>query len=68
MTTIETFTALFGSASEAVKQRLADVVLGARLATEGKNDGDLCHDPKNDSRLSRDRGEVKDNQLKEEAQ
>jgi len=69
MTTIETFTALFGNASEAVKQRLADVVLGARLATEGsQNNGDLHNDPKNDSRLSRDRGEVKDNQLKEEAQ
>ena len=58
MTTIETFTALFGNASEAVKQRLADVVLGARLATEGKNNGDLCHDPKNDSRVPRDRREV----------
>ena len=58
MTTIETFTALFGNASEAVKQRLADVVLGARLATEGKNNGDFHNDPKGDSRVPRDRGEV----------
>ena len=59
MTTIETFTALFGNASEAVKQRLADVVLGARLATEGsQNNGDFHNDPQNDSRVPRDRREV----------
>lgn len=59
MTTIETFAVLFGNASEAVKQRLADVVLGARLATEGKeNNGDLHNDPKGDSRVPRDRREV----------
>jgi len=58
MTTIETFTALFGNASEAVKQRLADVVLGARLATEGKNNGDFRDDSQGDSRVPRDRREV----------
>lgn len=61
MTTIETFTALFDNASDAVKQRLADVVLGARLATEGKeNNGDFHNDPKGDSRVPRDRREVKE--------
>lgn len=59
MNTTETFTALFGSASEAVKQRLADVVLGARLATEGKeNNGDFSNDSQGDSRVPRDRREV----------
>lgn len=61
MTTIETFTVLFGNASEAVKQRLADVVLGARLATEGKeNNGDFSNDSQGDSRVPRDRREVKE--------
>ena len=59
MNTTETFTALYESAPEAVKQRLADVVLGARLATEGsQNNGDLHNDPKGDSRVSGDRREV----------
>ena len=57
--TIETFTALYESAPEAVKQRLADLVLGARLATEGsQTNGDLHNDSQGDSRLSGDRREV----------
>lgn len=59
MNTTETFTALYESAPEAVKQRLADVVLGARLATEGKeNNGDFSNDSQGDSRVHRDRREV----------
>ena len=59
MNTTETFTALYESAPEAVKQRLADVVLGARLATEGsQNNGDFSNDPKGDSRVPGDRVEV----------
>ena len=54
-TTIETFRALYGSASDAVKQRLDDVILGARIAMENKQDGSVHRDSEGDPAVSGDR-------------
>lgn len=48
MTTTETFAALYATASDAVRQRLADVVLGAAIA-QGHKDGHVPANPASDS-------------------
>ena len=48
MTTTETFAALYATASDAVRQRLADVVLGAAIA-QGHKDGHVHTNPASDS-------------------
>ena len=48
MTTTETFAALYDSASDAVKQRLADVILGAAIAQD-KRHGNVLTDSASDS-------------------
>ena len=53
-TTVETFLALYGTASDAVKQRLDDIILGARIAMEEK-DGAVHHDSKSPADLPGDR-------------
>ena len=50
-TTVETFLALYGTASDAVKQRLDDIILGARIAMEEK-DGAVHHDTQGDPAVS----------------
>jgi len=48
MTTTETFAALYATASDAVRQRLADVVLGAAIA-QGHQNGHVPANPASDS-------------------
>lgn len=57
MTTPETFATLYNAASDAVKQRLADVAFGMRIAQENNN-GPVSDHPQSDTSVPRDR-EVK---------